>query len=163
LATTGGYITDHFQWPYIFYINIPLGVIAALLTLQFVKSPKYHEKSAAKDIDWIGIGFLALFVGSLQYVLEKGQEEDWFNSSTITFLAVMSALGCFFFIWRESTFRNPIVNLKVLGNGNLRIGTIMSLFLVLVCTAPHLSFHYTHNQFLDGQLHRQDCFLFPQL
>jgi len=125
----GGYITDHFQWPYIFYINIPLGVIATLLTLQFVRSPKYTEKSAAKDIDWIGIGFLALFVGSLQYVLEKGQEEDWFNNSTIIFLTVMSVLGCFFFIWRESTYRNPIVNLKVLGNGNLRIGTIMSFIL----------------------------------
>jgi DHA2 family multidrug resistance protein len=125
----GGYITQHFNWPYIFYINIPLGVIAALLTLQFVKSPKYAEKSVAKDIDWIGIGFLAIFVGCLQYVLEKGQEEDWFNNSTITVLTVLSILGCFFFIWRETTFRNPIVNLKVLGNGNLRIGTIMSFIL----------------------------------
>src|SRR5205085_3449895 len=99
------------------------------LTLNFVRSHKNTDKSVAADIDWIGIGFLALFVGSLQYVLEKGQEEDWFNSSTITILAVLSALGCFFFIWRETTFQNPIVNLKVLGNGNLRIGTIMSFIL----------------------------------
>src|SRR5678815_4568569 len=56
----GGYITDHFQWPYIFYINIPLGVIAALLTLQFVKSPRYTEKSAVRDVDWIGIALLSL-------------------------------------------------------------------------------------------------------
>jgi DHA2 family multidrug resistance protein len=61
--------------------------------------------------------------------LEKGQEEDWFNNSTITILAVLSALGCFFFIWRESTYRNPVVHLKVLSNGNLRIGTIMSFIL----------------------------------
>ena len=125
----GGYITDHFQWPYIFYINIPLGVIATLLTLQFVKSPKYTERSAAKDVDWLGIGLLALFVGSLQYVLEKGQEKDWFNDPTITLLAVLSTLGCFFFIWRQTTYRNPIVHLKVLSNGNLRIGTIMSFIL----------------------------------
>lgn len=125
----GGYITDHFQWPYIFYINIPLGAIATLLTLQFVRSPKYSEKSLIKDIDWGGIGLLAIFVGSLQYVLEKGQEKDWFNDSTITTLAVLSVLGCFFFIWRETTFRNPVVNLKVLGNGNLRVGTIMSFIL----------------------------------
>jgi len=92
----GGYITDHFQWPYIFYINIPLGVIATLLTLQFVRSPRYTERSAAKDVDWIGIALLALFVGSLQYVLEKGQEEDWFSNSTITILAVLSVFGCFF-------------------------------------------------------------------
>jgi DHA2 family multidrug resistance protein len=125
----GGYITDHFQWPYIFYINIPLGVVATLLTLQFVRSPKYAEKSAARDVDWLGIAFLAIFVGCLQYVLEKGQEKDWFSNKIITMLAVLSGLGCFFFIWRESAFRNPVVNLKVLGNGNLRIGTIMSFIL----------------------------------
>ena len=125
----GGYITYHVGWPYIFYINIPLGIIAALLTLQFVKSPKYAEKSVAKDIDWIGIALLAIFVGCLQYVLEKGHEEDWFNSSTITILAVLSGLGGFFFIWRETIFRNPVVNLKVLSNGNLRIGTVMSFIL----------------------------------
>ena len=125
----GGFITDNFSWPYIFYINIPLGLIATLLTLQFVRSPKYAEKSHANDIDWIGIGFLALFVGCLQYVLEKGQEKDWFNDSTVVVLSVLSVLGGFFFIWRETVFRNPIVNLRVLSNGNLRVGTIMSFIL----------------------------------
>jgi DHA2 family multidrug resistance protein len=125
----GGYITYNFGWPYIFYINIPLGVIATLLTLQFVKSPKYLKKSALGDIDWIGIGLLAIFVGSLQYVLEKGHEEDWFNSSTITTLAVISFFGAFLFLWREMTFRNPVVNLRVLKNGNLRIGTALSFIL----------------------------------
>jgi MFS transporter, DHA2 family, multidrug resistance protein len=125
----GGYITDNASWPYIFYINIPLGIIATLLTLQFVKSPKYVEKSAAKDIDWIGIGLLAAFVGSLQYILEKGHEEDWFSSSTIVVLSVISFFGAFLFIWRELTFRNPVVNLRVLKNGNLRVGTILSFIL----------------------------------
>src|SRR6195952_2290804 len=63
----GGYIVDHFSWPNIFYINIPIGIIATLLTLQFVRSPKYGNKSAAKDVDWIGIGLLAITVGALQY------------------------------------------------------------------------------------------------
>ncbi len=125
----GGYITEHMGWPFIFYINIPLGVIATLLTLQFVRSPKYSEKSSVGDIDWIGIALLAIFVGSLQYILEKGQEEDWFNNSTIVFLTVTSVLGAFFFIWREMTFRNPVVQLKVLKNGNLRVGTILSFIL----------------------------------
>lgn len=125
----GGYITDHFSWPYIFYINIPLGIIAALLTMQFVKSPKYAEKSLMADIDWLGIGLLAIFVGSLQYILEKGQDDDWFNSSTIIVLAVLSILGAFFFIWRETVFRNPVVHLRVLRNGNLRVGTILSFIL----------------------------------
>jgi DHA2 family multidrug resistance protein len=125
----GGFITDHFSWPYIFYINIPLGVVATLLTLQFVRSPKYTEKSSMADIDWLGISLLAIFVGSLQYILEKGQDDDWFNSSTIIILTVISILGCFFFIWREATFRNPVVNLRVLKNGNLRVGTAMSFIL----------------------------------
>jgi DHA2 family multidrug resistance protein len=125
----GGFITDHAGWPYIFYINIPLGIIATLLTLQFVRSPRYAEKSSTSEIDWAGIGLLAVFVGSLQYILEKGQEDDWFNSNTIVILTVMSILGAFFFIWRETTYRNPVVQLKVLKNGNLRIGTILSFIM----------------------------------
>lgn len=125
----GGYIVDHFSWPYIFYINIPIGVIATLLTLSFVRSPKYSEKSKAKDVDWLGIALLAVAVGSLQYVLEKGQDEDWFNSVTIIILAVTAVFGLFFFIWRELSFRNPVVELRVLKNGNLRVGTILSFIM----------------------------------
>jgi DHA2 family multidrug resistance protein len=125
----GGYIVEHYSWPYIFYINIPIGVIAALLTLQFVRSPKYGEKSATRDIDWLGIGLLTITVGSLQYVLEKGQDDDWFNSATIVLLSVFAVFGLFFFIWRETIFRNPIVELRVLRNGNLRVGTILSFIL----------------------------------
>jgi len=125
----GGYIVDHASWPYIFYINIPIGVIATLLTLQFVRSPKYGEKSKVMDIDWLGIGLLAIAIGSLQYVLEKGQEDDWFSSSTILTLAITAGLGLYFFIWRELTFRNPIVELRVLKNGNLRVGTILSFIM----------------------------------
>jgi len=125
----GGYIVENFSWPYIFYINIPIGIIAALMTLQFVRNPNYGKKSAAADVDWLGIGLLALSVGSLQYVLEKGQDDDWFSSKTILTLAVMSFFGFFFFIWRELTFRNPVVELRVLKNGNLRVGTILSFIM----------------------------------
>src|SRR3954465_10659892 len=109
----GGYIVDHFSWPYIFYINIPIGIIATLLTLQFVRSPKYSEKSKVKDIDWLGIALLALAVGSLQYVLERGHEEDWFESRTIILLTITSILGFFFFLWRELVAEHPIVELRV--------------------------------------------------
>lgn len=125
----GGYITETFTWPYIFYINIPLGIIATLLALQYVRSPKYAQKSAVRDVDWLGIALLAIFVGSLQYILEKGQDDDWFNSDTIIYLTVTAVLGAFFFIWREMTYRNPVVNLRVLKNGNLRVGTILSFIL----------------------------------
>jgi len=125
----GGYIVDHFNWPLIFYINIPIGVIATLLTLQFVRSPKYGEKSSVADIDWLGIALLAIAIGSLQYVLEKGQEDDWFSSNTIVILSITAGLGLYCFIWRELTFRNPIVELRVLKNGNLRVGTILSFIM----------------------------------
>jgi DHA2 family multidrug resistance protein len=125
----GGYIVEHYSWPYIFYINIPIGVIATLLTLQFVRSPKYAEKKAARDVDWLGMGLLAVSVGSLQYVLERGQEDDWFTSSTILALTLVAIFGFFFFIWRELTYKSPIVELRVLKNGNLRVGTILSFIL----------------------------------
>lgn len=125
----GGYIVDNYSWPYIFYINIPLGIIAAMLTMEFVRSPKFAAKKAANEIDWWGIIFLAVAVGSLQYVLEKGQEEDWFNDEIITILSVTSVFSFFFFIWREWTYKNPIVNLRVLANGNLRVGTVLSFIL----------------------------------
>lgn len=125
----GGYITDNFSWPYIFYINIPIGIIATLLTIRYVRSPKYGEKSAAKDVDWLGIALLAVSVGSLQYVLERGQDDDWFQSTVITLFTVLAVFGLFFFIWRELSFRNPIVQLRVLKNGNLRVGTMLSFLL----------------------------------
>src|SRR6201995_592867 len=116
----GGYIVDNFSWPLIFYINIPVGIIAAFLTLQFVRSPKYKEKTPVRDVDWIGIGLLAVAVSSLQYILEKGQEEDWFSSALINTLLVTTVFGFFFFIWRQLTYKHPIVELRVLKNGNLR-------------------------------------------
>ena len=72
---------------------------------------------------------MAITVGSLQYVLEKGQDDDWFNSSIIVYLTVTAILGLFFFIWRETSFKNPIVELRVLKNSNLRIGTILSFIM----------------------------------
>ena len=125
----GGYIVDHFSWPYIFYINIPIGIIATLLTLMFVKSPKYGSKLKASQVDWWGIFYLASFVGSLQFVLEHGQQDDWFNDNLITALSVVSLFGLLLFIKRELTYQHPIVNLKVLKNTNLRVGTIMSFIL----------------------------------
>lgn len=125
----GGYIVDNFSWPYIFYINIPIGIAATLMTLQFVKSPKYAEKRKASDVDWLGIALLAITVGSLQYILERGHEEDWFASGWIVLFTASAVLGFILFLWRELTFKYPIVELRVLKNSNLRIGTIMSFVL----------------------------------
>jgi len=125
----GGYIIDNYSWPYIFYINIPIGVIAALLTLQYVRSPQYEQKRSASQVDWLGIFLLAVGISSLQFVLEKGQEEDWFASSLIVVLSVVAVFGIFFFIWRQLTYEYPVVPLRVLKNGNLRIGVILSFIM----------------------------------
>ena len=125
----GGYITTNFSWPYIFYINIPIGIVAALLVFEFVRSPKYSLKKSASEIDYLGIILLSVFVGSLQYVLERGHEDDWFSSKVIVLLTITSILGFFFFLWRELTAEHPIVELRVLKNSNLSVGTILSFIL----------------------------------
>ncbi len=125
----GGYLVYNYSWPYIFYINIPIGVIATLLTLQFVRNPNYGQKKAFRDIDFAGILLLAGAIGCLQFVLERGQDDDWFADTGITICTVVSFFCFFFFIWREWVFRDPIVNLRVLRNGNLRIGTLLTFIL----------------------------------
>lgn len=125
----GGYIVDNFSWPFIFYINIPIGIVATILTIQFVKSPKFSEKRKASDVDWLGIALLAITVGSLQFILERGHEDDWFASNTIIFFTLCAIFGFITFLWRELTFKYPVVELRVLKNGNLRVGTFMSFVL----------------------------------
>ena len=125
----GGYIVDNYSWPYIFYINIPVGVLATLLTLQFVKSPKFAEKVSARNVDWLGIALLIISVGSLQFILEKGQEEDWFNSTLIILLSVICFFGFYFFIWRQLVYKHPVVELCVFKNRNLSIGSVLSFVL----------------------------------
>jgi len=122
----GGYIVDNYSWPFIFYINIPIGITAALLTLQYVRSPKYEEKRPVSQVDWLGMALLIVGVSSLQYILEKGQEDDWYSSTVIIVLTVTAVLGILLFIWRELEYRYPVVELRVLKNGNLRIGVMLS-------------------------------------
>jgi DHA2 family multidrug resistance protein len=125
----GGYLVEHYSWPYIFYINIPIGIVATLLTLAYVRSPKYGEKLKANQVDWWGILFLSAFIGSLQFVLEHGQQDDWFEDKTIVALCIVSLVGLLAFIWRELTYKHPIVNLSVLNDGNLRIGVVLGFIM----------------------------------
>ncbi len=125
--TIGGFITDHFSWPYIFYVNIPVGAIAAFLVSTFVKeSPKYAK---GKPIDWWGILFLILGVGSLQVVLEKGESEDWFSKTYIAVLAVTTVVSVILFLWRELSTDHPIVNLRILKSRSFSIGVVTTFTL----------------------------------
>ena len=125
--TIGGYITDHFTWPWIFYVNIPVGAIAAFLVSTFVReSPRYAK---GKPIDWWGILLLAAGVGSLQVVLEKGESEDWFSTTYIAVLTVTTVLAGIGFIWRELSTDHPVVNFKILKNRSFAIGILTSFTL----------------------------------
>lgn len=125
--TIGGYITDNSNWRYIFYVNIPVGAIAAFLVSMFVRESPRFEKG--KPIDWWGILLLASGVGSLQVVLEKGETEDWFSTPYIAVLTVTTILSGIGFIWRELSTDHPVVNFKILKNRSFAVGILTSFSL----------------------------------
>lgn len=127
--TLGGYIVDNLDWPWIFYINVPLGLIAAAMVWAYVRNSK--TGSRATRIDVLGILLLAVSVGSLQFMLERGERNDWFESGFVTSLAALSALTFVAFIWRELTFEQPIVNLRVLKSRQLAAGVTFAAALGL--------------------------------
>ena len=125
--TLGGFIIEHFSWPLIFMINVPIGFIATILAYTFVeKKDKEGEHKKGMYIDYTGILFLAVGVGCLQYVLERGQADDWFSSNAIRICSVLAAAGLISFIVRELRIKNPAVNLRVMGNRNLAFTTIFT-------------------------------------
>ncbi|HLV81276.1 MAG TPA: DHA2 family efflux MFS transporter permease subunit [Chthonomonadaceae bacterium] len=130
--TLGGWITDRFTWPWIFFVNLPVGVIAATLTVLFL--PDSPAAGARRSADFVGIGFLALGLGSLQTLLERGEADNWFQSSFIVTMAILSVIGVLLFIWWELRpgNKNPAVNLHVVTNRNLAAGTIYAFALGLV-------------------------------
>jgi DHA2 family multidrug resistance protein len=108
----GGWITDNYSWRWIFYINLPVGIAAVIMTRLFIFDPPYLRR-VSRGIDFWGIGFLALGIGALQVVLDKGQEDDWFGSKFITWLAILTVVGLTAFIIRELVVQDPVVHLRV--------------------------------------------------
>lgn len=125
--TIGGFITDHYAWPWIFYVNIPVGALAAFLTVTFIRETPKDAKG--KPVDWWGIALLAIAVGSLQTILEKGESEDWFAKTYILVLTITAILGLFLFLWREMTFDHPIVNFKIMRHRSFAVGMFTSFVL----------------------------------
>lgn len=125
--TLGGYLTDTFNWRWIFFINLPFGILATTLCALFL--PKDSEAAPSSEVDWQGILFLIAAIGSFQYVLERGQDDDWFSSRWIVSFSIVSVLGFFLLIWRELTARHPAVDLRVLRHPSVAGGVAFSLIM----------------------------------
>ncbi len=127
--TLGGWITDNYSWPWVFFVNLPIGLISLFIVTNFLTDAKHRVETGS--VDWWGVGFLTAGLGSLQYVLEEGNTDDWFQSAMITRLAIVAAVSLISFLWWEMSPRNkqPIVNLRVLKNRDLSAALI--LFMVL--------------------------------
>ncbi|MGD0260464.1 MAG: DHA2 family efflux MFS transporter permease subunit [Verrucomicrobiota bacterium] len=123
--TLGGWITDNYSWRWIFYINLPVGIFAVLMAQAFVEDPPYIRKAKAGAVDFFGFALLAVWLGTLQIILDKGQQEDWFASQWMRWFAVISVVCFLAFVVRELRTGHPIVNLHVLKNRNFAAGVMM--------------------------------------
>jgi MFS transporter, DHA2 family, multidrug resistance protein len=138
--TLGGWITDNYSWRWIFYINIPIGILAVLMANMFIEDPPYIKSQRPGRIDFIGFGLMAVGLATLQLVFDKGQEEDWFSSTFITRSVMIAVIALVAFVIWELRTKEPIVNLRVLANRNFAVGTalIASVGIVLYGTTALL-------------------------
>jgi DHA2 family multidrug resistance protein len=125
--TLGGWITDNYNWPWIFYINVPLGIMAAILTWTYVRDA-IHQVRAAK-VDYIGIILLTLCVGSLQWMLERGERYDWWESRFVVALGVTAAVSLALLIWRELSVNEPVIDFRILRSRQLGAGVSLGMML----------------------------------
>jgi len=124
--TLGGWITDSYSWRWIFNINVPIGLLTLFLVNMFVEDPPYLRHGRRVAVDGIGFGLMALWLGAMQLVLDKGQESDWFGSTWIRWASALSVIALVGFIARELTTRDPIVQLRILRDSNFAMGTALT-------------------------------------
>src|SRR5438093_7531933 len=120
----GGWLTDSYSWRWVFYINIPVGIASIVMTKLFIFDPPYL-RTESRTIDYWGIGMLAVGIGALQIVLDKGQEEDWFGSSMITTLTVVSVVTLSMLIVHELATDNPVVDLRIFKARSYAVGVFL--------------------------------------
>ena len=125
--TLGGWVMEHLDWPWIFYINLPIGLIATLLAYNFIDKKEGEGQNKKNiEIDYTGIALLAVGISSLQFVLERGEAEDWFNSESVRYLSIAALVGTVGFVWRELVIPEPAVRLSILKNRTLALTNILS-------------------------------------
>ena len=127
--TLGGYIVTSLNWRWIFFINLPVGIVGFLMCVAFLKPEPAKQEAIDARVDFLGIGLLIVAVGCLQTFLEQGQENDWFNSPFISALGVGTVLGLFFLLWREFTCENPVIDFRVLRHRSLAAGSVLGMVL----------------------------------
>jgi len=121
----GGWLVDYFSWEWCFFVNIPIGLLAAWAALTFVHEPKVKHK--VEKIDWAGIGLLSVGIGSLQFILERGESKDWFETPYITWFTLIAVVSLITFVWHELHTEHPAVDLSVLGRSkNLAIAAVLT-------------------------------------
>jgi MFS transporter, DHA2 family, multidrug resistance protein len=120
----GGWLTDTYSWRWVFYINLPVGIVSLVMTKLYVFDPAYLRQDTVK-VDYWGIGLLALWIGALQIALDLGQQRDWFSSPFITILVVVAVAGVIAFIIREWVAREPIVDLRVFKDRTYTTGVVL--------------------------------------
>lgn len=124
----GGWISDNFSWRWIYYINIPIGIISILMTYLVIEDPPYLKRERLK-IDYPGIIFLSLGIGCLQVVLDKGEREDWFDSNLIVTLSIISLISLIVLVWWElKRAEHPVVNLRLFKDKNFLFGNLVMFF-----------------------------------
>jgi DHA2 family multidrug resistance protein len=124
--TLGGWITDSYSWRWIFYINLPIGILALFMVNLFVEDPPYLRQKFKGAIDYLGFGLMTLWLGTLQLVLDKGQEADWFSATWVRWTAAVSTLALVAFIVRELSVHEPIVHLQIFAGRNFSVGTLVT-------------------------------------
>jgi DHA2 family multidrug resistance protein len=124
--TLGGYIVDNYSWPLIFYINLPIGIAAFFMTLAFIRDQSYVKRST-NPVDWLGLGLLTAGISTLQFVLERGQREDWFSSQTIIVAATISVCSLVAFVIRELNDPQPLVDLRVFKTRSFAAGNVIGI------------------------------------
>ncbi|HTP86789.1 MAG TPA: DHA2 family efflux MFS transporter permease subunit [Bryobacteraceae bacterium] len=124
----GGWLTDTLSWRWVFYINLPVGIASIIMTQRYIFDPSYIKRASSR-IDYWGIGMLAVWVGTLQVALDKGQEEDWTSSAFINLLLVISSVSLIAFIWREIAAAHPVVSLSVFKTRTYAVGVFLMTLL----------------------------------
>ncbi len=130
--TLGGWVTENYSWRWIFYINLPVGVLAVMMVQSFVEDPPYIRRSGWGRIDYVGFSLMAIGLAALQVMLDRGQEDDWFAAVWVRWFAVIAAVSLIGFIIRELRTEHPIVDLRILRNRNFAIGTFLITILGIV-------------------------------